>query len=119
MALYFLKMFGVSLVLTVLLELAVLIALREYSKKNAVLLILVNVLTNPAAVLAAWLMGQYFPEIPALAVQIPLEVIVVWTEGYLYHSFTEASGYDIRHPFRLAAAANAVSWGIGVCLQNL
>lgn len=113
-----LEMFGVSLGLTIVLELLVLLFLKEYSKENARLLILVNVLTNPPTVLLVWLVGQYFPEIHKIAVQVPPELLVVWTEAFIYRSFVENNGWKIKRPVLLAVAANAVS-GTGVLLQNL
>ena len=119
MAGYFLEMFGVSLGLTIILELVILVALKEYSKEKVRVLVLANVLTNPPVVLLSWLTGQYFPEIHKIAVQIPLELLVVWTEASIYRSFAEKDGRRFKRPVLLAVTANAVSWGTGVLLQIL
>ena len=56
---YFVKMFGISLGLTILIELAVAAPFGMRTRKKILLVLLVNVLTNPPAVLAYWLLGRF------------------------------------------------------------
>ena len=76
---YFLEMFGISLALTLLLELLIGLCFGYRSGKLLLLVLLVNVLTNPGAVLLHWL------GIP----QIPIEIVVVFLETIIYLSQTK------------------------------
>lgn len=112
MGTYFLQMFGISLLLTVLIEglVAFLWGLRR--KKDFRLVILVNVLTNPAAVLVYWLYRVYFAD-TSLLVQVLIEMVVVTVEALMYRSFAKDERFLIKRPVLLAIVANVLSWGIG------
>ena len=93
MGIYLMKMFGYSLAVTVLAELAVVFLFLKFQgqagcsrRAVALLVVLVNVLTNPPAVLICWLGRIYLPwaQIP---LQIMVEGAVVAVEAYIYHSF--------------------------------
>ena len=99
-----LTLFGVSLGLTLVFELAFAFCFGLRSGGELLLVVLVNVLTNPAAVWLHWCFG-----IP----QIPLEIVVVLVEYYVYREF------KISRPLALSALANGVSWGLGLILQML
>lgn len=103
---YCLQMFGFSLGLTLLTELTVGWCFGLRAMKQIRLLILVNLLTNPAAV---WL--HSFWRVP----QLSIEIAVVIIEYYVYRLFrTEAA---IAHPLALSLTANGISWGLGIVLQ--
>lgn len=104
---YLLEMFGISLGLTLLFELPVgfLIGLRGW--KNVTLMILINVLTNPPAVLACWL------GVP----QLPVEILVVVLEALIYLWFSRDEKWKISHPIALSITANALSWISGILIQ--
>ena len=94
------KIFAISLGLTLLIELP--IAYLWGLRKRALLTVLAaNLMTNPLAV-ALHLMG-----IP----QIPIEIGVVLAEGAAYSLHFE------KRPWLLALVSNAISWGIGLILQ--
>ena len=101
---YYLTMFGVSLLLTQVLELGVLLGVKKWSKQNVIILLLVNVLTNPAAVYLAFLGGG------TVLIQVPIEIAVILVEGFIYKSF------GMKKPFRFALLANGISWMIGLFL---
>lgn len=105
---YLLEMFGISLVLTLLLELPAAALLGLRSTKGITLMILINILTNPAAVLLCWL------GLP----QFPVEIGVVLTEWAVLCWFSKDDRWKIPHPFLLALVCNTVSWGIGILLQT-
>ena len=107
MAKYILEMFGISLGLTLLIELPIGFAMGMRGKKYILLMILINVLTNPAAVLLCWL-G---------AAQIPVEIAVFGVEAGIYYWFSKDEGFTIKHPILLALVANFVSWGSGILIQ--
>ena len=99
------EMFAVSFALTLLIEFAVFLCFGLRSRRCLKLLLLVNLLTNPAAVLLHWL------GIP----QIPIEIAVVLVEWQVYRPFSQ----EIPHPFALSLTANGVSWGLGLLIQFL
>ena len=97
-----LLMYGISFALTLLIELPVCYLMGLRSREELELVFLVNLLTNPVAV---WLHSS--AGIP----QIPIEVLVVIIECYVYYQFRQP------HPLRLSLLANGISWGLGLVLQ--
>lgn len=104
---YLLKMFGISLGLTLVIELAIGYLMGMRWGKHIVLMVLVNILTNPAAVLACWL-G---------AAEIPVEIVVFLVEAGVYYWFSKDENWKIKHPVLLALAANLISWTSGILIQ--
>lgn len=100
---YLLEMFGISLLLTLVIELMIALLWGIRSKKQILLVVLVNVLTNPAAVLLCWL------GIP----QLPVELAVVLAEALIYRD----PAWKIPHPVLLAVVCNVISWGTGILIQ--
>lgn len=90
---------------------------RKYRLRLLLLVVLVNVLTNPAAVLTCWLGRVYLAPGLWLPLELAVEVTVVAAEGCVYLSFGRKPGWRIEHPIGLAVAANAVSWLLGVWLR--
>lgn len=107
MAKYILEMFGISLGLTLLIELPIGFAMGMRGKKHILLMILINVLTNPAAVLLCWL-G---------VAQIPVEIAVFLVEAGIYYWFSKGENFTIKHPILLALLANLISWTSGILIQ--
>ena len=107
MARYILEMFGISLGLTLLIELPIGFAMGMRRKKHILLMILINVLTNPAAVLLCWL------GVP----QIPVEIGVFLVEAGVYYWFSRDESWNIKHPILLALLANLISWTSGILIQ--
>lgn len=101
---YILLMYGISFGLTLLLELPVCYLLGMRHRDQLELVFLVNLLTNPAAV---WLHTS--AGIP----QIPVEILVVIIEFYVYHQFKQPC------PLLLSLVANGVSWGLGLVMHML
>ena len=107
MSRYILEMFCISLGLTLLIELPIGFAMGMRRKKHILLMILVNVLTNPAAVLLCWL-G---------AAQPPVEIAVFLVEAGIYYWFSKDDKWQIKHPILLALLANLISWTSGILIQ--
>lgn len=97
-------LYGMSLGLTLLIELSFCWLWGLRSREQLELVFLVNLLTNPAAVWLHTAVG-----IP----QIPVEVLVVITECYVYRQFKQP------RPLLLSVLANGISWGLGLVLQML
>ena len=104
---YLLEMFGISLGLTLLIELPIGFAMGMRGKKHILLMILVNILTNPAAVLLCWL-G---------VAQIPVEIAVFLVEAGIFYWFSKDDKWQIKHPVLLALLANLISWTSGILIQ--
>lgn len=99
--------FGLSLALTLMLE-GIAALLWGLRKKNLLLLVLVNLLTNPAAVLLHALF-------PGWAVTAALEAGVVAAEGALYRRL----GYGIRRPWLFSLCANGFSFCMGIVINSM
>ena len=112
MVTYLVKMFSVSLLMTLLVEGMVAFVWGLRGRKHFLLVFLVNVLTNPMAVLLYWLYQVYFAQ-HSLLLQILIELAVVIVEACIYKSFAEDERFRIRRPIGLAIVANVLSWGIG------
>ena len=112
MGIYLMRMFGMSLLLTLVVEglIAFLWGLR--GKQNFLLVLLVNVLTNPVAVLVYWIYQIYVGN-HSMPIQIIIELVVVILEACVYRSFAADDRFQIPRPISLAIVANVLSWGIG------
>lgn len=106
---YLLEMFGVSFCLTLVIEIAVGFALGMRRRDQLLLLVLVNILTNPAAVLLCWL------GVP----QIPVESGVFLVEAGVFYLFSLDDRWSIPHPVRLSILCNGCSWLLGIALQRI
>ena len=104
---YLLEMFGISLLLTLALELPAAYCFGYRSIRKLLLVLLVNVLTNPAAVLLHWL---------GIA-QLPIEIAVVLVEALVYVWFSKDEKWNVPYPVLLAVTANCISWGTGLLIQ--
>lgn len=122
---YLLEMFLVSLILTIAIEFVVIWLLSRIScsmsfihkKQGVFLVVLVNVLTNPPAVLICWLAGLYLTNVSAMIVQILTEAAVVIVEAWIYHIFAKEKQWDIRNPAVLSGVANICSWLCGIAMM--
>ena len=117
MLIYFLKMFGISLGLTLVIELLLALVLGVRGR-GLLLVLLVNILTNPPAVLVAYLAGSRLPAGDRIPFQIVIEGIVILIEGLIYRSF-KGNGITFRYPVLLSLILNAVSYGTGLILNAL
>lgn len=102
---------GLSLGMTLALELPVAYLWGLRGRRNLTLAVLVNVLTNPPVVLGYYLLSARTLW-PPLAIQLSLEALAVLTEGWCY----ARCGRDIRRPYLLSLCANGFSYGMGLLL---
>lgn len=124
MASYLIGIFGVSLVLTIAVELAVALGASRFRfplfgqpcGKGIWLVVLINLLTNPPAVLLCFLGRMYLPHFPGIWVQLAAEAVVVVVEACIYLSFAKSPCWEIKRPIMLAVMANACSWLLGAVL---
>ena len=113
---YLIEMFGISLLLTLVIELTVAGFFGIPFGKQKLPVVLVNVLTNPVVVLLCWLWRIYFSQRNVYLLQIPLEGLVVLVEYLIYKSL-KRSGWRCKRPFGLALTANGVSWLLGILIS--
>lgn len=113
--------------LTCILEAAVALGMKMREKRVFVLILLVNLLTNPLANLCyhgmalqtgrivgyrEWSVAELFVQYTGYdPVWILIEILVVFGEGGIYMKFREW----IPHPWKYAVIANLVSAVAGVC----
>lgn len=88
-----------------------------HGRNGILLIILVNVLTNPAAVLLCWLGRMYLPGTANRPVQLVVEIAVIAVEAWVYCSFSGKARWGIRRPVMLSVIANLCSWMTGVIVQ--
>jgi len=105
---------AISLVLTLVFEIGFFFITGKRNRKDLLLVILVNVLTNPIVVLLYWI-SAYFTNWNLTLVKIPLEIFAVLTEGFYYKKY----GQTFKRPFLFSLAANAFSFTAGVLIQQL
>lgn len=124
---YLIEMFGISLAVTLGVESAMAFFWPGRKRKCAgtdmgkgcfgkrlLLVLLVNLLTNPPAVLVCWLGRLYLPGFLRWALQIGVEILVVAAEAFVYRSFGEREQWRMERPVIFAVSANACSWLLGV-----
>ncbi len=97
--------FALSLLLTLVFEGVIALA-WGVRKRDLLLFVLVNVLTNPVAVLLHALF-------PGLGVTAVLEAGVVLVEGALYQRL----GYAVRRPWLFSLCANIFSFCMGLAVD--
>ena len=105
---------AISLVLTIFFEAGFFLTIGKRNKKDLLLVVLVNMLTNPAVVLLYWLMSIYTDWNRALAM-IPLEISAIIVEGHYYKRY----GQSFRRPFAFSLVANAFSFSAGFIIQRM
>jgi hypothetical protein len=86
----------------------------QTQNKDLLLVVLVNILTNPVVVLVYWIAAIY-TDWNLTIVLILLESFAILTEGYCYKKY----GYGFRHPYLFSLAANMFSFWTGVLIQGL
>lgn len=98
--------FAVSLSITLLVEIPVAFLFHARGK-DILLAVLVNILTNPAAVLLSELMGNQ------LSIQIILEIVVWGIEGCYYKKYSVA----MKNVFLCSLCCNLASYGVGILMR--
>lgn len=111
------RMFGISLALTMVTELAIAFLFGLRTRENVLLVLLVNVLTNPSAVLCNRLCRLYLPYYNRVPVQLVIEAAVIIVEAFVYCRFARDEQRRIKSPVLLALTANGCSWLLGVLIR--
>ncbi len=107
----------ISLLLTELIELIVGIFFKMKGTYTVTVVLLVNLITNPVAVLIKVFAYAAMDESAAL---VPLiELGVLFTEALIYKLFSKEKRFTIEKPLLYALAANLASYLIGEILTRL
>lgn len=101
-----------SLFLTELIELLFTYLIGIRNKKDYLLIVLINVVTNPCVVLTAYLLHHYTTILTPFYI-LPLELMVILIEGLYLRTYSES----IDHPFRFACALNVCSYVTGLLIS--
>jgi len=105
---------AISLVLTLVFEAGFFFLAGKRNKKDLLLVVLVNTITNPLVVLCYWLI-IFYTQLNAALLLLPLEIFAVVTEGALYKKF----GHDFKRPYLFSLSANSFSFAMGMLLQMI
>ena len=114
MGMWIFKTLGVSLFLTLVLELFFVWRVGKASKRDLLLAFLVNVLTNPFVVSMYYITFFYTNWNQTLVICV-LEVSAVLVEWICY----KKCGEKITYPFLLSAGANGFSYFLGGVIDRL
>ena len=108
--LFYIKMFGISLGLTLVLETGLALLLR-IRKINLIPVILVNIISNPVAVYIAYFGNVKLPWI------LIVEAAVVLFEGAVYYVLDRNRIFEIPRPFLKALILNSFSYAAGIIID--
>ena len=98
----------IALVLTIVIELLFALAVKIRERRDLIIIILAQVVTNPIVVLVSnWCL--YHAHLHPLIYQIPLEIAAILAEWKIYQTYTQT----ISRPFLFSLAANLISYTIG------
>lgn len=114
MQVWMLKGMAVSLSLTLVFELIFAFSFRVRTKREILLVVLVNVLTNPIVVLTFY-MAYLYAFLNLIVLTVVMEAGAVITEALLYRRFSQV----IRHPWWFSIGANAFSYLMGEAINRL
>lgn len=102
-----------SLVLTLMLEAGFFLITGKRYHKDLLLLVLVNILTNPIVVILFWLAASY-TEWHKAVILLPLELSAILTEGCYFQKY----GRNFPRPYLFSCAVNIFSFLGGILLQK-
>lgn len=100
---------AVSLGLTLLVEMILAIIIGPRHRRSLLIVLLVNLITNPAVVLLYYLNYRYL-DLPQLPVIILLEVSAVTVEAFIYYRCDK----NRNHPILFSILLNAISYTVGI-----
>jgi len=103
----------ISLIATIALEALVFYASGKHDRKDLLLLVMVNIVTNPAVVLLYWFASD--AGLNLALTTLVLEAGAIITEGCYYKRY----GRHFPRPFRFSIVANVFSYSIGFLAQLL
>ncbi len=109
-----LQSLGISLILTLTAELAFVFLIGIRRRKDVLLVVLVNIMTNPPTVILYHLLTGYAGCSP-LFITLALEAPVIYIEAVIYKKY----GHSIRRPLLVSLFANLLSFATGYFLRSI
>ena len=110
---FVLRLFLIPLLLTILVEEIIALIWGYRSRRDLLVVFLVNLVTNPAVTALRYLAGQYLPApIHRTLILIFLEILVLLAEWFLFRRFLSKG----RHFFLFSLTMNAASFAAGFLL---
>ncbi len=109
-----LPILGISLGLTLFVEEAFAFITGIRSGKDLGLVFLVNLLTNPVAVMCYYYV-TFCTDLNYFVIKIPIELVVIIIEGLYYRKYASS----IHKPFLFSTWANIFSFGTGLILNTI
>jgi len=103
-----------SLALTLIIECGFFLATGKKNKKDLLLAVLANIITNPVVVLGYWLIYLYTNWSTMLSKAV-LELSAVVVEGNYYRKY----GQEFTRPFLFSLGANGLSFAVGHLIQRI
>ena len=103
----------ISLLLTLFLETGFALVFKK-RKRDLLLTVLVNIVTNPPVVLFSWLAGVYMAKY-VVFIKIVLEILAILIEAFYYKKY----GDEFHRPFLFSLGANSFSFGTGFILNRI
>lgn len=113
MAAYIIESMIISLILTLLIEEVFVLAAGIRRKEDLLLVLLVNIITNPIVVFLYYTVDYYLP-VDMGIVTILLEAAAILAEAGYYAKYSE----NIRHPLLISLGANIISFSIGEWIMS-
>jgi len=110
----YLLILGISLGLTVFMEVTLAFIVGIRSSRDLILVLLVNVFTNPAAVICYYIF-TFYTQMSILILKILIEIVVILIEGVYYRRYAGS----VKRPFMFSALANILSFGAGLVLNTV
>lgn len=110
------KIMGVSLTLTIIIELVCALIMGVRNKKDIINVILVNILTNPLVVSISFFINLRYGLINKRIAMIFLELFAFLSEGFVYNKCLEFKKYN---GFILSLILNVVSYTLGIFINLL
>lgn len=104
----FLRILGISLILTLIIEVAFIYLAFTHNREDLFLAGLANIVTNPLAVALYYLFSRYLNSNRVLVILI-LEITALLVEAKIYKKF----GQNFAHPYLISFSANLLSFGAG------
>lgn len=110
----------VSLIFTIAIEGIVLWFFTRNSfqpKKDFLMTVLVNIMTNLPASFAAYVLSYYFWDVSWILLQLPIEAVVFAVEIMIYRKLAKELLFGVNYPAGYAITANLISWGCGIAYE--
>ena len=106
---WILKILACNLAMVFIIELPLGFAVGAKTVKKIITMTLINIITNPAVVLTGMCLTLFFETWQYAGIAV-LEILVVFTEGFVFSKFKT---FDKKNPYFISLMLNVVSFASG------